>query len=140
MRQVCGDMMTDQPTDTEVREWLDAAARHDAMMDAARERWPEMVEEPAIRAVQPGANRVEVMIYEPIAPVDQADVLAERPPYKKERIFLEPIGPYLMGYGSGVLYVGQEHRVTFAESVTVWQSRPLDTSGGGSPFVKLSDD
>ena len=30
--------------------------------------------------------------------------------------------------------------VAFTESETAWQSRPLDTSGGGSPFVKLSDD
>ena len=134
--------MTDQPTDTEVREWLDAAAQHDALMAVARKRWPEMVEEPAIRAVQPGVNRVEMMIYEPLAPIDQADVLAERPPYKKEIIALEPIGPYRLGYGplSGVLYVGQEYHVTFTESVTVWESRPLDKSGGGSPFVKLSDD
>ena len=100
--------MTDQPTDTEVREWLDAAAQHDALMAVARERWPEMVEEPAIRAVQPGVNSVEVMTYEPLVPIDQADVLAERPPYKSEHIRLEPIGPHLMGYGSGVLYVGAD--------------------------------
>lgn len=29
--------------------------------------------------------------------------------------------------------------VQFADAATVWQSRPLDTSGGGSPFVKLNE-
>jgi hypothetical protein len=30
------------------------------------------------------------------------------------------------------------YHVTFAESETVWQSRPLDTSGGGEAFVDLT--
>ena len=104
--------MTDQPTDTEVREWLDAAAQHDAMMAVARKRWPEMVEEPGIVAASPGSNGLDMALASPLGlGANLPDrLLEDRPLIKFEHIALEPVGPYRLGYGplSGVLYVGAD--------------------------------
>ena len=117
--------MTDQPTDTEVREWLDAAAQHDALMAVARERWPEMVEEPKIVDASPGSRSLRIPYLEPEPvqwfehddpnwmPMEKLErILAGHPTrlFSYENIELEDVGAYRLGYGprSGVLYVGAD--------------------------------
>jgi len=82
------------------------------MLKAARERWPEMTEQPQIVDASPGSNGLDMVLYDGIPlTADLPDrLLEERPPLKFEHIALEPVGPYRLGYGplSRTLYVGQE--------------------------------
>lgn len=84
---------------------------NDAMMDAARAHWPDMVEEPRIVAAMPGSTGIEVAIYDggPLSARLVDWLSEERPTIRVEHIPLEDVGPYRLGYGpvSGVLYVGQ---------------------------------
>lgn len=95
------------------------------MLAYARERWPEMAEEPRIVYASPGSTALDQAVYEP-KPIQwfEHDDPAWMPAEKLERILtgkplesfgfehieLEPVGPYWLGYGprSGVLYVGGE--------------------------------
>jgi hypothetical protein len=88
---------------------------HLDMMKAARERWPEMVEEPRIVGASPGVDALIVPVLDepqPVLPLKR--LLREKwcqedaPTWRQERIDLEQVGPYRLGYGpqSRVLYVG----------------------------------
>ena len=85
---------------------------HAKMISVARERWPEMPESPNIVGASSGVLALEMAIYEPRpSMIDRPDLLAERdPPFKRERIELEQVGMYQLGYGpiTQTLYVGSE--------------------------------
>ena len=108
------------------------------ILKAARERWSEMAAVPRIVYASPGSNGLDVATCDRPLPMNLPDrLLEDRPLIQAEHIDLETVGPYRMGYGtmSCVLCVTWEAHVAFTTYETVWQSRELDTSGGGPAFV-----
>jgi len=90
-----------------------------AMIEAARKRWPEMVEQPNIVRARPGRKALVVPVYDKeLKWYDHDDPdwgrdhfkewLGMAPVFSEERIELEQVGSYRLGYGprSKVLYVG----------------------------------
>lgn len=88
-----GPLSLDQEVTQEVTQ--EAAAWREAILAAARERWPEMVAYLYIVDALPGKHTL-------LAP--SATHIGDG-----ERIELEQVGPYRLGYGpkSHILYVGQ---------------------------------
>jgi len=95
------------------------------MLAHARERWPEMTEDPRVVYAPPGVTGLDIPTYDPdpvqwfehddpawMPPERLERIMAGHPPkeFGFEHIELEPVGPYRMGYGprSRVLYVGQD--------------------------------
>jgi len=88
------------------------------MLESARRQWPEMTGQPYIINAAPGQD-VIIVSY----PLDSVELLAkprsqmsirerwdEQLEWAQERIELEPVGPFMLGYGSksNCLYVGAE--------------------------------
>ena len=97
---------------------------HAKMMVVAREHWPEMPESPSIVGAFPGIHTVLVPVLSSDCKVEtlgendflfvhvRDEWISTRQPvlFGQERIELEQVGPYQLGYGpiTQTLYVGSE--------------------------------
>jgi hypothetical protein len=100
------------PTEEEMNQAVEC---HEQIMAAARARWPDMVEHPHIVNASPGCNSLVAPFLSKSGEEWARKSIKERwtesddwYAWREERIDLEQVGPYQLGYGpeSCILYVG----------------------------------